>query len=82
MKVSEAISRLQTLDTNEDIAIIWWDKQEVLDFSHDFSHSIFDVSDDEWAKAIEEFVEDSGNINEQMWEQLTDIIENNRKEQQ
>ena len=82
MKVSEAISRLKTLDTNEDIAIIWWEKQEVLDFSHDFSHSISHMSDDEWAKAIEQFVEDSGIINEQIFEQLTDIIENNRKGQQ
>ena len=82
MKVSEAISRLQTLDTNQNIAIVWWSKDEVIDFSCDFTDETLDISDDEWVKATDQFVEDSGIINEQMWQQLTDIIENNRKEQQ
>lgn len=82
MKASEAIAHLQALDGDQDVAITWWYKNEVIDFAREFYEETLDVSDEEWGVAVEQFADDIGMINEQMWELITDIIKTNKGEQQ
>jgi hypothetical protein len=36
MKASEAIAHLQALEGDQDLAITWWTREEVIDFAYDF----------------------------------------------
>ena len=82
MKVSEAIAHLEALGADQDIAITWWSKDEVIDFARDFTGLEMNVSEAEWVTALDQFADEIGIINEQMWEHVTDIIKTNKGEAQ
>jgi hypothetical protein len=68
--------------TNKNDLIIRWTKDEVVDFAHDFYDETLDISEDEWVTALEQFADEVGLINEQIWEHITNIIKTNKGEQQ
>jgi hypothetical protein len=82
MKASEAIAHLQALEGDQDLAITWWTREEVIDFAYDFYDEMLDISEHEWVTALNELPDNIGIINEQMWEQITDTIKTNKGEKQ
>jgi hypothetical protein len=82
MKASEAIAHLQALEGDQDLAITWWTKDEVIDFSRDFTGLEMNVTETEWVAGLYQFADEIGIINEQMWEHLRDIIKTNKGEKQ
>ena len=68
--------------TNQQALVIQWTKDEVTNFSREIHREELEISDDEWATALEQFADEVGIINEQIWEHITNIIKTNKGEQQ
>jgi hypothetical protein len=59
--------------------VIQWTKDEVTNFSKEIRREELEISDDEWATALEQFADEVGIINEQIWELITNIIKTNKE---
>jgi hypothetical protein len=65
--------------TNQQALVIQWTKDEVTNFSKEIHREELEISDDEWATALEQFADEVGIINEQIWEHITNIIKTNKE---
>ena len=65
--------------TNQQALVIRWTKDEVTNFSKEIHREELEISDDEWATALEQFADEVGIINEQIWEHITNIIKTNKE---
>jgi hypothetical protein len=81
MNTSHEATR-RTAMTNQQALVIQWTKDEVTNFSREIHREELEISDDEWATALEQFADEVGIINEQIWEHITNIIKTNKGEQQ
>lgn len=64
--------------TNQQALVIRWTKDEVTNFSKEIHREELEISDNEWATALEQFADEVGIINEQIWEHITNIIKTNK----
>jgi intergrase/recombinase len=71
--------RRRTAMTNQQALVIRWTKDEVTNFSKEIHREELEISDDEWATALEQFADEVGIINEQIWEHITNIIKTNKE---
>lgn len=66
--------------TEQQALVIRWTKDEVTNFSKEIYQEEIEISDDEWTAALEQFSDEVGLINEQIWEHITNIIKTNKGE--